>query len=273
MGLAGLRSVLDAAPAIRTGVYVLAVGLMTGVSAVVVLVFRLFFDRRDIFSLGLIRPTWKRLVSPLSGLVLGLALGAAPAARLIASDAYRLAGFNPSLLPIATLGFFAVAAFHEELVFRGYLLQNLIEARRPWPGVIVSALLFCAIHAVNPHFMEGPLGALTILLAGVALAEAYLLSGDLWFPAALHLGWNAIQGAILGLPVSGFPVEGFLEVERVEEAAGGNGFGPEGSPVGVAAAGAMVVLLAVLLWRRGPSERFRPGRAEEAGSRSDDQPT
>lgn len=98
---------------------------------------------------------------------------------------------------IGTLG----AAAAEEIVFRGYFLQQMTRGMRFWPALTVSALLFAAVHLGNPGIDR--IAVLNILVAGFWLGAARAISGDLWLPIGMHFGWNAAQGLVFGVPVSG----------------------------------------------------------------------
>lgn len=151
---------------------------------------------------------------------LGLALGLG--SLLLAAVLMALAGvrsFNlrhaPQVLAelavTATLAAAAVALL-EEIIFRGVVFGVLRRAWPPWPALLASAALYSAVHflarvehtgpvewtsglALLPRMMRGIaapehlLPALTLALAGVALALAYQRTGNLWFSIGLHAGW------------------------------------------------------------------------------------
>jgi membrane protease YdiL (CAAX protease family) len=137
-----------------------------------------------------------------------LLLGAAFAAVLIAiagalvlattSLRHARGGGFPWLEVIAV---YAPAAFHEELVFRGYPFQKLRTYNRPF-AIAATSLVFAAMHAGNRGLT--PLAFVNLILAGVLLALAYERYGRLWFPIGIHLAWNALTGPILGYDVSGY---------------------------------------------------------------------
>ncbi len=111
------------------------------------------------------------------------------------------AGAIGETLAISALVFvFAAAA--EEMLFRGYPLQTLTRANLPWLGVVLTSAAFASAHLGNPNIVPR-LTFLNTALAGVLLAVGYLRSGSLWFPIGWHWSWNWMQGAVVGLPVSG----------------------------------------------------------------------
>lgn len=139
----------------------------------------------------------------------------------------------------------------EELMFRGYLLQTL----REWPGVIAAVLVtscvFGLLHACNPNV--SPVALAYLVLAGLVFAYAYLVTGQLWWPIAMHFSWNFFQGPVFGFPVSGLPADGLLVVESIGPAwLTGGDFGPEAGLVGLAA----LSLIAVTIWAWGRVHRM-----------------
>jgi membrane protease YdiL (CAAX protease family) len=98
-----------------------------------------------------------------------------------------------------------VAAVKEEVAFRGYPFQRLIEGGGPrWGpvlGIVVLSVLFGLVHWHNPS--STLFSTANTVLIGIVLAVAYLRTGALWFPIGIHFGWNFMLGMVFGLPVSG----------------------------------------------------------------------
>ena len=134
----------------------------------------------------------------------------------------------------------AVGALAEEVVFRGYPFQRMIEALGPGLATLFVCILFMVAHVQNPDFSSASL--FTTLLAGWVLALAYLRTRALWLSWGLHFAWNASMGLLFGLPVSGLTI--FSPVistyTRGPVWLTGGGYGPEGGAV------AIVVLFAML---------------------------
>jgi len=121
-----------------------------------------------------------------------------------------------------------VSAFMEELIFRGYILQNLVESLNIYLAVGISSLVFAIVHIINAGF--NPLGVFNIFLFGVTLSLFYLHSRNLWIPIGLHFAWNFCQINIFGFPIYGFISQSLIELEigGPKYLTGGN-FGPEAS--------------------------------------------
>jgi len=95
-------------------------------------------------------------------------------------------------------------ALLEEVMFRGYPFQRLVEAVGPVWAVTAASALFAAAHLGNPNASGVWSWAFFNTIAiGVLLAVAYLRTRTLWFPFGIHFGWNFALGFVFGLPVSG----------------------------------------------------------------------
>lgn len=159
------------------------------------------------------------------------------------------------LLPVAA---FLCIGFSEETVFRGYQLKNAAEglnypALGPRGAILLawisSSVFFGVLHADNPS--ATPVSTFNIVLAGLMLGSGYVLSGELAIPIGLHVTWNLFQGAVYGLPVSGFGPFGatFLTTKQGgPDLWTGGSFGPEG---GLLAPAAMLLGISLIaLWIR-----------------------
>ena len=122
-------------------------------------------------------------------------------------------------------GFLAVG-FYEELLFRGYYLQNLKEGTGMALALFLSSAVFALAHAGN--FSSSIASSLGIFAAGYFLAYGWLRTRALWLPIGLHIGWNFFQGPVFGFAVSGTPTPSIV-VHSVEgpELLTGGAFGPE----------------------------------------------
>jgi membrane protease YdiL (CAAX protease family) len=138
---------------------------------------------------------------------------------------------------IAMLGVFILVGIQEEILSRGYHLQNLAEALGiPW-AMLISSTIFALLHLQNPNVSVASL--LGLIAAGYLLAYAWLRTGDLWLAIGLHIGWNFFEGTVFGFPVSG--MGGFSLIRHAvqgPELITGGEFGPEAG---------LIVLPAILL--------------------------
>lgn len=141
------------------------------------------------------------------GILIG-ALSIGFAASLLAAFGATVFQFNQNagrsaivLTLVVSFGIFAAAAAAEEVFFRGYIFQTFTRAKLVLFAVALTSLLFATTHVGNPS--ANYLSFFNTALAGVWFAAAYLKTRTLWLPFGIHLAWNWMQGAVLGISVSG----------------------------------------------------------------------
>jgi membrane protease YdiL (CAAX protease family) len=223
----------------------------------VALVFGRFLDRRPLATLGLtFRIRWLRLFG------IGVLVGLGMQSVVLALES--VLGYThtiPAQWSSAELGSFAyvipvllLGAVSEEMPVRGYLFQNLRDAWGTWPSLIVTSLLFAALHFFNPSAHADFIMTMTgVAVAGALFCFSVVLTGSLWFAVGCHFAWNLFEGPVFGFPVSGLTIGSahiFLQTVRGPEWFTGGSFGPE------AGASSLIALAcgAALLWvlhRRG----------------------
>ena len=215
--------------------------------------------REPLAAVGL-RPdlTWAREV--LYGAALGIALIVLVTGLIAATGGVRF-----SLDPARSLGALAMGAWVfawvvllEELLFRGFVFQRLVDGIGAWPALVAMAVLFALAHWGNPGMEGATLAWATIdtALGAILLGLAYLRTRRLALPIGIHFGWNWAQGALLGFDVSGLDQAGWLLPEMLGKPQWltGGTFGPEASIFAVLVDTAAVVLM----WRWKGNTRARP---------------
>jgi Predicted metal-dependent membrane protease len=214
---------------------VLAIGLSAG--------FRKFVDRRSVESMGF---QWRRYQHHAAvGFLLGPALLGVGTLILYFTKSlqWNNVQFHAGDLFIS-LVLMMLVALGEEMVFRGYVLRNLMKSLNKWVALAITALLFSLAHIGNPG-ITAP-AVINLFLGGVLLGMNYIYTRNLWFALMFHLSWNYLQGPVLGYAISGVPLQSVLEVEmRGPGWVTGGAFGFEGS---VVATGVMVVAIGLLYW-------------------------
>ena len=140
----------------------------------------------------------------------------------------------------------AIAAFGEELLFRGIMLNGLVHISKSRVlAVIVTSILFGIAHAGNPNATT--LSIVSNGLGGLMYSVAFLLADSIWLPFAIHFAWNFFQGPIFGFPVSGMQFGGMVAqlIQSDQLWLFGGKYGPEGGIIGIAFR-LIVILLTVL---------------------------
>jgi membrane protease YdiL (CAAX protease family) len=104
---------------------------------------------------------------------------------------------NTFFLFLSLIASWTLAAFGEELVFRGYLmnrLADLVGANRE--GWLISLMVVSTLFGIT-HLYQGMSGIMVITLHGLLLGALYLATGrNLWIPIIAH-GVNDTVGFIL----------------------------------------------------------------------------
>lgn len=185
-----------------------------------------FVERRKVSELA----ANKFLTHSTVGWLVGMGIMLVAAGAMAVAGAYRIDGVNEDAYlvgPLVVLGL--LPGITEEIVARGILFRVVEEGVGSWAALIFSALLFGFGHAANPNATIWSSVAIAIE-AGLLLGMAYAWTRSLWFCMGLHAAWNFTQGPLLGIPVSGFDVEGLL-ISRTQgpEIISGGEFGAEAS--------------------------------------------
>ena len=190
------------------------------------------FEHKPLGVVGLaFHPCWVK------ELCVGLGIGGIMMVSLGGAEALLgLARFARNTLPArAELAYgsclfliLLITATNEELVFRGYPFQKLVESLGPPGAVAVSSAFFGLAHLGNSHHTW--ISTLNTMLVGIPLSLAYLRTRSLWMPVGMHFTWNYVQGFVFGLPVSGYTFPTSLLNAQVHGAAWltGSEYGPEG---------------------------------------------
>ena len=155
------------------------------------------------------------------------------------------------LLLIDKFMLFLTVAVGEEIVFRGVLFRWMDERWGFLVALLVSAVLFGAMHFFQPNATVWSTVAIAIE-AGILLGAAYKASGTLWLPIGIHWAWNFVQGNIFGFPVSGIPAEVSLIQAKVSGPVlmtGGN-FGAESSVITVVLGAVLSILFIAKAWKK-----------------------
>jgi membrane protease YdiL (CAAX protease family) len=169
---------------------------------------RKFLDKKTFFSLGFTLKGYSNEAG--LGFFAALAILGIGSIILIATGyiTFISATFDipPLLLAVAVM---AIVAFVEELLFRGYLLNNLLQSMNKWLALVISSVLFAIFHLGNP---DATLFAIiNISLAGILLGLNYIFTKNLWFGICFHFAWNYFQGPVLGYDVSGLKLTSVVQ--------------------------------------------------------------
>lgn len=143
-------------------------------------------------ALGLRRPrSWVRTV--LAAMAVGIALQALSTyvtepvmlrvfhQRQDLSEFRELVG-NVKLALLGLLVVWTLAAFGEEMVFRGYVFGRLVDLT----GTRVAAVILTTVLFGFGHYYQGPAGVVDSCVSGLTFALLYAGTGNLWLPILAH---------------------------------------------------------------------------------------
>lgn len=167
---------------------------------IVVWLFLKYVDRKTFASLGFTKYFFAKDI--FTGIAFGFIIMLLGFSCLILAKQTNISSiqFKPIDF-ILSIGVFVFVALSEELLLRGYILNNLIASVNKYIALSISSLIFSLLHAPNPNFSL--LSFIGLFIAGLFFGLAYIYTKTLWFPIALHFSWNFFQGTIFGFNVSG----------------------------------------------------------------------
>ena len=110
---------------------------------------------------------------------------------------------------------FVNASIFEEIIMRGYVFTVLYRDVGPVPAVLGSAAAFSVSHLVT-HMRLPAMFTINAFLFGMLVAQSRLVTGAIWMPIGLHIGWNVAAATVFGLPLAGRVYNGGLLTCSVE---------------------------------------------------------
>ena len=197
-----------------------------------------FIERRPLREFD-----WRRSPQLLWGLLAALLLFTLVTAELWAANVYSISGVGAAPLWTLFLLTAVVPGITEEIISRGILFRLTEEGLGTWIALLVSALFFGFAHITNPGATAWSSLAISIE-AGLLFGLLYHVTRSLWWCIGLHAGWNFVQGAVFGIPVSGIKVDGLFESRlHGPDWLDGGGFGAEASVLTVLTCGVISLWL------------------------------
>ncbi|GJL95420.1 MAG: hypothetical protein DHS20C05_18250 [Hyphococcus sp.] len=244
----------------------LVIGIAAVAATISVFLARRFLDKQTFASMGL-QINNRTFGDLIFGFFLSGAMAAAVFFIMLANGWIEYSGINwggtpdaaaasslaatLSFVGFGSLGFFlvlhTVVSWWEEIVFRGYLLQNMIAGLGLIIAIILSCILYGAVHAMNPNATI--LSSAIIVLFGFLRIFGFLATKMLWLSMGMHIGWNFFQGPIFGYPASGHETITLVQQSPTgPDWLSGGAFGPEGSVVTIPVIG--LAILIMWIWSR-----------------------
>lgn len=159
------------------------------------------YEKGDFSFLGL-RPLGERLkVAAIFFLLTALFCASGFFLRMY--FAHETWGLNPKIdgmLVLRGIWWNLKSVFFEELIFRGALFYILIRWLGDTKAIIISSVAFGIYHWFSQEAFGNPAQMVVVFLntglMGFVFAFAYVRTGSILTPAAIHFGWNFTQGFI-----------------------------------------------------------------------------
>ncbi|GFZ31829.1 protease [Clostridium zeae] len=205
--------------------------LTTSLSILICFLWIYLYEKRNPISLGFHRSGFGS--NYIFGFLLGLLLMSIEAVFLCITNNAEISkgnfAFYNFLSFLVVILSWIIQGASEEILIRGFALQAIIAKYNVPVGVIVSSLIFAALHIFNPGISL--LAFINLILFGVIAALLALYTESLWASCALHSAWNFAEGNIYGFLVSGTHASGntlaFINY-KANNLINGGLFGPEG---------------------------------------------
>ncbi|MBP5261282.1 MAG: CPBP family intramembrane metalloprotease [Clostridiales bacterium] len=212
---------------------------------VIYMLYTKFIEGRPIRTLGFVKKGFA--VQYLIGLVVGFAaFGIAVLfCKLTGSIDIRLSDNINPLVIIFVFGGWMIQGMEEEVCCRGFMLTSLARRYSVTFGVIANAVLFAALHLMNPGI--GVLPFINLILFGLFASIMFVKTGNIWMCSAVHTIWNFVQGNFFGIQVSGNDLMDsifYTDFVSGKELLNGGAFGLEG---GLGVTVSMIIGIVILM--------------------------
>ena len=137
-----------------------------------------------------------------------------------------------------------ISAFYEEILFRGYIFQSLIEGSNFWITLGIFSLLFGAAHIGNAEATVYTV--LVTVVAGIFLGIIYFRTRALWMCIGLHFMWNWTMGPVFGMGINNSK---FIKRSLFNYNPSESSFIHGADAMSEIVLGLLVVALTIYLWR------------------------
>ena len=155
-------------------------------------IFRKSIDKKSIKSLGFELTLFKR--NFFLGLLSGVGLILVGFLIMQFSGFIKIIAIQLSVLDLLSyLILFTLVSLYEEIMVRGYMLNNFMSSMNKYVALIVTSFCFMIIHLMNANISI--IGMLNLFIAGLLLGIFYIHKTNLWFPIGMHLSWNFFSRA------------------------------------------------------------------------------
>lgn len=198
-------------------------------SVAVIIAYRVFY--RKIENRVITEMSTKGIAKNLLlGTLIGVILQSLTVLVIYLNNGFQIVSINPISFVIIPLTVAFTVAIFEETLIRGILFRIVEENLGSYVALIISAIIFGALHLLNPNSSLTSATCVAIE-GGLLLGAAYIYARNLWFPIAVHFAWNFMQSGVFGVITSGNEKSNSLLTTKITgtQIITGGDFGPEGT--------------------------------------------
>jgi len=198
-----------------------------------VILFWKIWDKGKMREIGFtnIKSSWKDLII---GLLIGAISFTIVAFILLTTKSVEMVNsfVSPKFSQALIIQFiiFIFVGINEELFCRGYCMTVLKQTKKSWVPIVVSAIIFSAMHSMNGGISL--LAYINLFLFGIFIGSLFMKTKNIWMCIGYHITWNYFQGDIFGFLVSGNSTDSIYNIKVISpNLINGGSFGPEGGLV------------------------------------------
>ena len=193
---------MDSPDVINSWEYMSPISLMSELFATLaILLFAFLWQKRKPRTLGFVKKNAVR--DYVIGLGAGFVMFTAAVGICLATGALSLkaaTNVNYLLICVYAIGWI-FQGMAEEVMCRGFFLVSIARKNNLVIAILGNSIAFAALHLGNDGI--GILPLINLTLFGICASVFFIKTGNIWLVSAMHSIWNAVQGNLYGILVSG----------------------------------------------------------------------
>lgn len=135
----------------------------------------------------------------------------------------------------------------QEYLVRGYLFTMIKQRHSAWIAIVVTTIVFVALHG----FVGGFIGIMNVTLASLIFSLLLLYTGGLLAPIVAHIVWNVVGAICFGVVnLGGLYPELMRATLSSNQLIGGGDLRIEGSLITTIVSVSLIVVVWGIFWYR-----------------------
>ena len=111
---------------------------------------------------------------------------------------------HQSFIPIKLIEIVLFVGLTEEIVFRGWLLNGMLNKFNQWSAILINSALFTIVHfPIWIYFSYNPIEILSncvgVFFIGIILCLIFIKSKNIIIPIVFHMIWNLLLSLFFGM--------------------------------------------------------------------------